>query len=204
MAPCMRSSSYHWGETSPSHLLKLFRFLWLPEELMEESTTFLLCWLSSLEQRPGLPSPPFQEDCANLELRLWEAGSGWLGVMMEVPSDLRWPIKSDVAIETLTIVIMSLEIKVLVLIFIILTQDMTLLQNHCWLWSLLLTSHQVLEYHPQPWNKWLEIGNLQVERSEHAALSIGPQQLSCLSSGGSFNGYDDNSGPSDLDRGSSL
>ena len=66
------------------------------------------------------------------------------------------------------------------------------------------SSHQVLEYHPQPWNQWVTVGNLQVERSGHAVLSVGPQQLSCLSSGGSFNGYDGNSGPSDLDRGSSL
>ena len=138
MGPCMLCSSIHWGETSQSHLLNLCRILWLPEDSMD-TTTFLLCWPSSLEQRPGLPSPPFQEHCYMLEIQLWEAGSGWLGVWMKVPSDLRWPFKSDVAIETLTNVIMSLEIKLYMLIFTTLTQDMTLLQNHCWWWSLLFS-----------------------------------------------------------------
>ena len=54
----------------------------------------------------------------------------------------------------------------------------------------------MVEYHPQPWNQWQEIGNLQVTRREHAALSIGPKQLSCVS-GGSFNRYDDDCDPSD-------
>ena len=39
---------------------------------------------------------------------------------------------------------------------------------------------QVLEYHPEPWNQWLKIGNLQIGRGGHAVLSIGPNQLPCL------------------------
>ena len=60
-----------------------------------DPTTFLLCWLSSLEQQPGLPLPPYQEYWTVLELRLWEAGSGWMGVIVEVPKHLRWWLKSD-------------------------------------------------------------------------------------------------------------
>ena len=45
---------------------------------------------------------------------------------------------------------------------------------------------QVLEYHPQPWNRWIKVGDLQRARSVHATLSIGPEQLACLS-GESFN-----------------
>ena len=46
---------------------------------------------------------------------------------------------------------------------------------------------QVLEYHPQPWNQWVKIGDLQQARSRHATLSIGVEQLSCLFPGESFN-----------------
>ena len=46
---------------------------------------------------------------------------------------------------------------------------------------------QVLEYHPQPWNQWVKIGDLQQARDSHATISIGPEQLSCLVSGESFN-----------------
>ena len=45
---------------------------------------------------------------------------------------------------------------------------------------------QVLEYQPQPWNQWVKIGDLAQARSFHATLSIGPEQLPCLS-GESFN-----------------
>ena len=45
---------------------------------------------------------------------------------------------------------------------------------------------QVLEYHPQPWNQWVKIGDLQQARQYHATLSIGPE-LPCLLSGESFN-----------------
>ena len=45
---------------------------------------------------------------------------------------------------------------------------------------------QVLEYHPQPWNQWVQVGDLQQARYVHATLSIGPEQLPCLS-GESFN-----------------
>lgn len=40
---------------------------------------------------------------------------------------------------------------------------------------------EVLEYQPEPSNQWVSIGNLQIGRCLHAALSIGPQQLPCLS-----------------------
>ena len=46
---------------------------------------------------------------------------------------------------------------------------------------------QVLEYHPQPWNQWVQVGDLQQARQEHATISIGPEQLPCLLSGDSFN-----------------
>ena len=46
---------------------------------------------------------------------------------------------------------------------------------------------QVLEYHPQPWNQWVTIGDLQEARIGHAILSIGVEQLACLLSGESFN-----------------
>ena len=45
---------------------------------------------------------------------------------------------------------------------------------------------QVLEYHPQPWNQWVQVGDLVQARSYHATLSIGAEQLACLS-GESFN-----------------
>ena len=46
---------------------------------------------------------------------------------------------------------------------------------------------QVLEYHPQPWNQWVKIGDLAQARVGHATLSIGVEQLPCLLSGESFN-----------------
>ena len=46
---------------------------------------------------------------------------------------------------------------------------------------------QVLEYHPQPWNQWLQVGDLLQARRGHATLTIGPEQLPCLLSGESFN-----------------
>ena len=46
---------------------------------------------------------------------------------------------------------------------------------------------QVLEYHPQPWNQWLHVGDLEDARRGHATLTIGPEQLPCLLSGESFN-----------------
>ena len=45
---------------------------------------------------------------------------------------------------------------------------------------------QVLEYHPQPWNQWVKVGDLVEARRSHAILSIGVEQLPCLS-GESFN-----------------
>merc|ERR1719350_896022 len=41
---------------------------------------------------------------------------------------------------------------------------------------------EVFEYHPEPWNQWLTVGNIQVGRYYLTALSIGPQQMPCLSS----------------------
>ena len=45
----------------------------------------------------------------------------------------------------------------------------------------------MLEYHPQPWDEWVQVGDLVEARRVHATLSIGPEQLSCLVSGESFN-----------------
>ena len=42
---------------------------------------------------------------------------------------------------------------------------------------------QVLEYHPQPWDQWVKVGDLQQARDSHATLSLGPVQLPCLLSG---------------------
>jgi len=41
---------------------------------------------------------------------------------------------------------------------------------------------EVVEYQPQQWNQWLTIGRLQHERANHAVLSVGAEQLPCLSS----------------------
>ena len=48
---------------------------------------------------------------------------------------------------------------------------------------IILDPHQVLEYHPEPWNQWLNIGVLNIERAHHAAHSIGTQMLPCLKPG---------------------
>ena len=45
---------------------------------------------------------------------------------------------------------------------------------------------QVLEYHPEPANEWLKVGDLQKTRAAHATLSIGTQELPCSAAGGSF------------------
>ena len=50
-----------------------------------------------------------------------------------------------------------------------------------------ITDDQVLEYDHEASNQWSVVGNLEVARSDHAALSIGPKQLPCLYSGGIFN-----------------
>ena len=39
---------------------------------------------------------------------------------------------------------------------------------------------QVLEYHPEPWNQWITVGDLEIAKGWHAALPIGTQQLPCL------------------------
>ena len=51
---------------------------WLPEDMHQ--AWLLLCWHSSLEQKNGLPWSPSRMHFIVLKLRLWEAGSGWLGV----------------------------------------------------------------------------------------------------------------------------
>ena len=42
---------------------------------------------------------------------------------------------------------------------------------------------QVLEYHPEPWNQWQNVGDLNIERAYHAVHSIGTQKLPCFKSG---------------------
>merc|ERR1712192_93387 len=40
---------------------------------------------------------------------------------------------------------------------------------------------EVLEYHPEPLNQWLLVGHLQSGKALYAVLSLGSQQLPCLS-----------------------
>jgi len=42
-------------------------------------------------------------------------------------------------------------------------------------------STEVLEYHPEPLNQWSLMGHLQSGKSHHAVVSVGSQQLPCLS-----------------------
>ena len=42
--------------------------------------------------------------------------------------------------------------------------------------------YQVLEYRPEPWDQWVEFGNLEKHALGSAVISIGPQQLHCISS----------------------
>ena len=42
------------------------------------------------------------------------------------------------------------------------------------------SSYKVLEYHPAPWDQWLEVGHLEEGRRHHAVHSIGYQDLPCL------------------------
>ena len=39
---------------------------------------------------------------------------------------------------------------------------------------------QVLEYHPPPWDMWLNVGDLDGGKEGHATISIGAQQLACF------------------------
>ena len=39
----------------------------------------------------------------------------------------------------------------------------------------------MLEYHPEPWNEWVNVGNLEIARAYLALLSVGPQHIPCLS-----------------------
>lgn len=45
--------------------------------------------------------------------------------------------------------------------------------------SLVSDSTQVLEYHPAPWDQWVDVGDILVARDAHAVLSLGHQQLLC-------------------------
>ena len=40
---------------------------------------------------------------------------------------------------------------------------------------------EVLQYHPEPWDRWVVVGDLRRKRHGHAALSIGTQELPCFS-----------------------
>ena len=42
------------------------------------------------------------------------------------------------------------------------------------------SGYKVLEYHPAPWDQWLEVGHLEEGRRHHAVHSIGYQDLPCL------------------------
>ena len=42
-------------------------------------------------------------------------------------------------------------------------------------------ARQVLEYHTEPWDQWVNIGYLQVAREHYGVLSIGTEQLPCFS-----------------------
>ena len=39
----------------------------------------------------------------------------------------------------------------------------------------------MFEYHPEPWNEWATIGDLEIPQAYHAILSIKMQDLPCLS-----------------------
>ena len=71
------------------------RRFWLRED-PPKASPFLPCWPFSLEQQPGLPSPPSQNHWLVLKLQFWEAGWGWLVVWRKIPPKLlRWWLKSD-------------------------------------------------------------------------------------------------------------
>ena len=42
---------------------------------------------------------------------------------------------------------------------------------------------QVFEYHPAPWDQWVTVGNILGPKYHHAILTVGPQELPCLSAG---------------------
>ena len=42
---------------------------------------------------------------------------------------------------------------------------------------------QVFEYHPAPWDQWVTVGNILVARQHETILTVGPQELPCLSAG---------------------
>ena len=45
----------------------------------------------------------------------------------------------------------------------------------------LTNTFQVFEYHPEPWNEWATIGDLEIPQAYHAILSIKMHDLPCLS-----------------------
>ena len=57
-----------------------------------------------------------------------------------------------------------------------------------WVWTIIINDQvwpsfawQVLEYHPEPWDKWTNVGNILIRRRSHAVHSVGHKQLPCLS-----------------------
>ena len=52
-------------------------------------------------------------------------------------------------------------------------------------WYLVLAC-QILEYQPEPWDRWVNIGALEHGRSGHAAISVGPEHLPCFELGESY------------------
>ena len=160
------------------NLWNVCRLLWLPED-STDPRTFLLYWPSSLGRRPGLPLPPSHEHCPALELWLWEEGSEWRGVtMMENPTDLRWWLKSDASdagYETMIIAIWKTYKCWTWISFACQVLDYQSYQyqisnityqmsNITYQMSIL---NQVLEYRPQPWNQWVQVGDLEQARHYH-------------------------------------
>ena len=52
--------------------------------------------------------------------------------------------------------------------------------------ELVFLAFQILEYQPEPWDHWVNIGDLEHGRSEHAVISIGPEHLLCFELGESY------------------
>ena len=102
-----------------------------------------------------------------------------MGVVKQVPKDLRWCKKWWWCILPIIMVDMKLYKSV---------KSTKIGVGHWQWWSslLFLFACQVLEYHPHPWDQWVSIGDLVHARRTHATLSIGVEQLPCFS-GESFN-----------------
>ena len=129
----------------------------------------LLYWHFSLGLHRGLHLPLFHERCNAAKLLLLGASLGWLVVgTLTLDPHLRWLLHLTMLSSTPFSQLF--------------TEDNTgvlWITNNVW-YSLV---RQVFEYHPAPWDKWMTIGYLQKARGVDAFLSIGPEQLSCLSGG---------------------